>query len=102
MGWGDCGTDTSGRPIGYLHQGTCDHPGCTELIDRGLSYACGGMHGEDEVSCGKYFCSDHLSNCVEIGYREYVHVCSSCYQALIDSGEWAENDSEECLVRSEA
>ena len=37
MGWGDCGTDVNGRPIGYLYESTCDHPGCNKKIDRGLS-----------------------------------------------------------------
>lgn len=60
MGWGDCGTDSKGRPIGYVHEATCDHPDCKEKIDRGLAYACGGMHGNDEWSCERYFCSKHL------------------------------------------
>ena len=59
MGWSDCGVDSNGRPIGYSYDATCDHPGCEASIDRGLSYACGGMHGENE-SCEFYFCSDHL------------------------------------------
>ena len=37
MGWGNCGTDSKGRPIGYLHRGKCDHKGCKERIDRGLT-----------------------------------------------------------------
>lgn len=46
MGWGDCGADTEGRPIGYVFEATCDHQGCSEAIDRGLSYVCGRhMHG---------------------------------------------------------
>lgn len=59
MGWADCGTDSKGRPIGYGHRATCDHPGCKAKIDRGLAYACGGMHGEDP-GCEGYFCGDHL------------------------------------------
>lgn len=61
MGWGNCGTDSKGRPIGYVFEATCDYPGCEEEIDRGLSYACGGMHGEDENGCEGYFCGKHLS-----------------------------------------
>lgn len=60
MGWGHCGHDSNGRPIGYSIEAFCDHPGCKKEIDRGLSYACGGMHGETEWGCEKYFCSDHL------------------------------------------
>lgn len=72
MGWGNCGEDSRGRPIGYYTQAVCDHPGCNEEIDRGLAYACGGMHGEHHmlgepeeldgcyISCENYFCSKHL------------------------------------------
>jgi hypothetical protein len=72
MGWGNCGSDSKGRPIGYVHAATCDHPGCTKKIDRGLAYACGGMHGPgaylggdddvdwQDVSCEGYFCEEHM------------------------------------------
>lgn len=69
MGWGNCGTDSKGRPIGYCHAARCDHPGCWAKIDRGLSYACGGMHGAGEHvgddlfndwTCEGYFCESHL------------------------------------------
>lgn len=59
MGWGDCGTDSKGRPIGYAFPAICDQPECVAQIDRGLSYACGGMHGEDP-GCEEYFCETHL------------------------------------------
>jgi hypothetical protein len=59
MGWANCGSDSRGRPIGYAHEATCDEPGCTESIDRGLAYACGGMHGE-MPGCEDYFCPKHL------------------------------------------
>lgn len=58
MGWANCGDDSNGRPIGYAHTATCDHPGCTKQIDRGLAYACGGMHG-DEYGCERYVCGEH-------------------------------------------
>lgn len=84
MGWSNCGTDSKGRPIGYAFEATCDHPGCNEPIDRGLGYACGGMHGENEYSCEGYFCSEHLY------YAEYddecVCVCEECVK-LIEEGE---------------
>ena len=60
MAWASCGTDSVGRPIGYAYRATCDEPGCRRRIDRGLAYACGGMHGADEWSCEGYFCADHL------------------------------------------
>lgn len=42
MGWA-IGYDTTwGRDIGYGVPATCDYPSCTEAIDRGLGYVCGG------------------------------------------------------------
>lgn len=61
MGWGNCGTDSKGRPIGYNFPAVCDEPGCEVEIDRGLAFACGGMHGEDGSVgyCEGYFCEAH-------------------------------------------
>lgn len=80
MGWANCGEDSKGRPIGYAHAATCDAPGCDAKINRGLSYVCGGMHGEDEVSCERYFCADHLSHWVKNG-PDIVRVCAECEAA---------------------
>jgi hypothetical protein len=78
MGWAHCGTDSDGREIGYSIQATCDHrwgaQKCRRKIDRGLAYACGGMHGEDEVSCEGYFCARHLYYAPGIRPR----VCRRC------------------------
>lgn len=80
MGWGNCGTDSKGRPIGYVHAATCDHPGCDAKIDRGLSYACGQMHGEGgakfDHGCEGYFCGQHLymTRCGQL--------CATCRDAL--------------------
>ena len=60
MGWGNCGVDSKGRPIGYVFEATCDHPNCDVKIDRGVAHACGGMHGENTCSCEGYFCEKHL------------------------------------------
>lgn len=78
MGWANCGKDSQGRPIGYAFEATCDHPGCDAKIDRGLSYACGGMHGEDELSCEKYFCEIHRSEWVRKRGGQIVQVCKEC------------------------
>ncbi|KKK96791.1 hypothetical protein LCGC14_2659210 [marine sediment metagenome] len=75
MGWGDCGTDEDGRPIGYYFDAACDEEGCEEEIDRGLAYACGGMHGFEEGGCDKYFCGKHMF----IGGR--VQMCTPCQDA---------------------
>ena len=95
MGWGDCGTDSRGRRIGYSFSATCDHPGCDAHIDRGLSYACGGMHGEEPVeihadgtfwtSCEGYFCPDHLKTWfweTRDAEGEGTDVCPACYAEL--------------------
>lgn len=78
MGWADCGTDDSGRPIGYAFEATCDYPGCTAEIHRGLAYACGYMHGETEHGCDKYFCEKHL---VYVGENFDSQLCPDCYAA---------------------
>lgn len=59
MGYGNCGTDSKGRPIGYANDAQCDTINCSKIIDRGMSYACGGEHGETEYSCEGYFCEEH-------------------------------------------
>lgn len=91
MGWGSCGEDSSGRTIGYNHAGKCDHQGCKTKIDRGLSYACGGMHGHlGEVGCEKYFCSDHMKfvdkdavEVVGLGDLTSGIVCCQCYEIAV-------------------
>jgi hypothetical protein len=61
MGWAYCGQDDLGRDIGYGVRATCDYPGCTEEIDRGLGYCCGSMHFRmNGDGCGRYFCDKHL------------------------------------------
>ena len=77
MGWSNCGEDDLGRPIGYSIEAICDFSGCEEVIDRGLSYVCGSMHGAGSVdrdgvsiyTCGRYFCTTHLSG---------DNVCPTC------------------------
>ena len=88
MGWGDCGVDSKGRPIGYGHSATCDHEGCTTKIDRGLSYACGGMHGDcGGQACEGYFCPEHLCSVDQeaMGYHELStsQLCLTCRDAAI-------------------
>lgn len=80
MGWANCGTDSHGRPIGYAHAATCDAPGCTESIDRGLAYACGGMHGDNdpEGSCEGYFCEAH--RLFDLPGDANAFVCQSCWE----------------------
>lgn len=77
MGWAH-GTNASGRAIGYGVAAVCDQEGCTEMIDRGLDYACGGMHDGGDHGCGDYFCPRHLS----VGFRDddtgSAQLCPAC------------------------
>ena len=89
MGWANCGQDSEGRPIGYAHDAVCDEPGCNTKIHRGLAYACGGMHGETEYGCEKYFCAKHL-RVVETIDGDVLGICRECeklaeeYDQLVD------------------
>lgn len=97
MGWANCGTDSKGRPIGYAHDATCDHPGCEAAIDRGVSYACGGMHGETGVSCEGYFCEEHLQNFILHEDRE-VSICDQCAKDALADPFWAMDEDEGIIV----
>lgn len=73
-----------GRGIGYVHSGICDHPGCYKKINRGLSYACGGMHGNcADQACEKYFCQEHLLVVENIeGFTDELsmgQLCRDCF-----------------------
>lgn len=57
MGWGYT-TGEGGRDQGYIVPSLCDQPGCTEEIDRGLSYRCGEYRSDN--GCSNFFCSKHL------------------------------------------
>lgn len=80
MGWGNCGKDSLGRNIGYYWRGKCDHRGCKTRISRSVSSACGGMHGEADEYCEKYFCDTHLSY-VEDPFEQRIYqggLCEKC------------------------
>lgn len=80
MSWAIGYDDRWQRDIGYGVPAYCDHPGCTEEIDRGLCYVCGGEPYGGEHGCGLYFCETHRR------YRtfgrgddaETVQVCCRC------------------------
>ena len=75
MGW-SIGFDSNyNRDIGYGVPALCDHPECSEEIDRGLSYVCGGGPYGGEHGCGLYFCEKHL----EYSGKHGVQVCSRCH-----------------------
>jgi hypothetical protein len=82
MGWGNCGTDSRGRPIGYNFSGFRDHPGCGKKINRGLSYACGDMHGAGAYYCEGYFCEEHRT-LVVTPEGEPISICLECANHLV-------------------
>ena len=98
MSWSHCGTDSTGRAIGYAHRACCDQPGCDAVIDRGLDYACGGMHGTTELGCEKYFCSEHRGNTVE-DCGGFECVCEACATTLLESGDWVMNTDDGVIER---
>ena len=60
MGWSIGYDENWKRDVGYGVPAQCDHPGCHAVIDRGLSYVCGGDVFGGEYGCGLYFCGKHL------------------------------------------
>ncbi|MEN5117495.1 hypothetical protein ABE488_09205 [Luteimonas sp. TWI662] len=76
MGW-SVGYDSNwNRDIGYGVPAYCDHPGCGEVIDRGLSYVCGGAPYGGEHGCGLFFCSAHRRMAGDA--RNGVQLCTRC------------------------
>lgn len=61
MGWSIGFDENWKRDIGYGVPATCDHPGCSAKIDRGLAHVCGGEPYGGDSGCGLYFCGNHLS-----------------------------------------
>lgn len=61
MSWSYAFDEEWQRDIGYGVPAFCDHPGCGKVIDRGLSYVCGGEPFGGFRGCGLYFCEDHLT-----------------------------------------
>jgi hypothetical protein len=59
MGWSIGYDDNWNRWVGYGVPAYCDHPQCSEEIDRGLSYVCGNDVYGGEHGCGLFFCPKH-------------------------------------------
>lgn len=73
------------RDIGYGVPATCDHPGCTERIDRGLAHVCAGNTPYGGDGCGLYFCSQHQN------WRGFCERCQrglDPFDATPDLPEW--------------
>lgn len=77
MGWSIGYDDKWKRDIGYGVPAYCDHPGCAEEIDRGLSYVCGSEPYGGEFGCGLYFCEKHRKMAGD--RRENKQLCTRCY-----------------------
>jgi hypothetical protein len=100
MGYGKY-TLASGKVAGYMVEATCEHPGCTEEVDRGMAHACGGEPGEQGGwSCEGYFCAKHLfcvgvmpDTAAAVELRESVSLCAQCTSqaAFMDQIEDAEH-----------
>lgn len=83
MGW-SCGYDIKWeRDIGYGVPAICDHPGCGEEIDRGLSYVCGQRPYGGDHGCGLYFCGVHLHS-IEVPWDrdEGGWFCERCSESI--------------------
>lgn len=77
MSWA-YGKNAEGREIGYGVEAICDYAGCSQPIDRGISFVCGGMHDGGDHGCGGYFCDAHL---FFVGGYDLPQRCSACCDA---------------------
>lgn len=91
MGW-SIGWDRNWkRDIGYSVPAYCDHPSCNEVIDRGLSYVCGGQPYGGDRGCGLYFCEKHRHL-----HARLPQLCERCsnrkkpFQPKADHPRWIE------------
>jgi len=80
MSWGIGYNTEWNRDIGYGVPAICDHPGCGQAIDRGLSYVCGGEYAPygGDHGCGLHFCSRHLRYAGR--RRDHAKLCERCYR----------------------
>lgn len=91
----------SGKEAGYSVEATCEHPGCTTTIDRGMGYACGGDAGDQGgCACEGYFCGKHMYSVdtlpdthARTELRQCVSLCQQCTSqaAFLDWIEEAEH-----------
>lgn len=87
--------ERDGRDMGYGVPAECDHPRCSERIDRGLAYICGGGPDSDH-GCHLFFCHRHLTFRQPRGLDHSIELCPRCrryrapYQPKPDLVEWME------------
>ena len=89
MGW-NLGFDSNrNRWVGYAVPAYCDQPGCKAVINRGLSYVCGGDIYGGERGCGLFFCSKHI-----LMHSRLPQLCDRCstrkktHEPKVDHPEW--------------
>ncbi|MBW4469231.1 MAG: hypothetical protein KME45_03100 [Stenomitos rutilans HA7619-LM2] len=92
MGWSIGYDSTFTRFIGYAVPAVCDHPGCEEEIDRGISYVCGGEPYGGNKGCGLHFCMKHgggwlCERCEENQNKEFYELKPS-FEPKPDTEEW--------------
>ena len=100
MGWSRGYDIQWNRDVGYGVPAICDHPDCSEEIDRGLGYVCGADIYGGEHGCGLFFCSEHqegeYQNCERCDSNEFPF--SDPFEPSADVQEWIqwkkENDKE--------
>ena len=97
MGW-SIGFDSRwNRDIGYGVPAVCDYPECGEVVDRGLSYVCGGQPYGGEHGCGLFFCEDHLMHAIAGRATLGPQQCERCaeedppFEPTPDTREWIEH-----------
>jgi hypothetical protein len=89
MGWQIGFDEKWQRDVGYGVPCFCDHPECSQEIDRGLIYVCGGEPFGGERGCGLFFCMKHLW-----GFTQKELRCYRClggkepYKPKADSPIW--------------
>lgn len=85
------------RDAGYGVPAYCDHPGCFEIIDRGMGYACCGdpLH---TASCGGFYCKEHRYQLV---YQDDLQEMSDedLKRLGIDSREERAHDEDDGIIR---
>lgn len=92
MSWAVGFNEDLQRDIGYGVPSWCDHPGCYEEIDRGLSYICGGFYYAED-GCGLAFCPKHQFFNEKTG----KFCCQRCcegrehFKPSLDTDEWIEH-----------
>lgn len=89
MSWSIGYDDNHKRDIGYAVPAICDHPECSEEIDRGLGYVCADQEPYGgENGCGLFFCSGH-----QVNNKQQCERCEAGiepFEPKHDTREWIE------------